>query len=159
MNQTIGQQIKKQIYLDDVRTPKENIWVVVRNYDEFVEVVTNIGLENIDVISLDHDLGDTAMTEYFTNVGPNYKLDYSNIVEKTGMDCAKWLVNHYFDNYITQESMSEKKLSGIVFPQVYTHSANPIGSANIMGYINNFWMNENQPQSCVRVNIPHFVKN
>lgn len=159
MNQTIGQQIKKQIYLDDVRTPKENIWVVVRNYDEFVEAVTNIGLENIDVISLDHDLGDTAMTEYFTNVGPNYKLDYSNIVEKTGMDCAKWLVNHYFDNYITQESMSEKKLSGIVFPQVYTHSANPIGSANIMGYINNFWMNENQPQSCVRVNIPHFVKN
>ncbi len=159
MNQTIGQQIKKQIYLDDVRTPKENIWVVVRNYDEFVEAVTNIGLENIDVISLDHDLGDTAITEYFTNVGPNYKLDYSNIVEKTGMDCAKWLVNHYFDNYITQESMSEKKLSGIVFPQVYTHSANPIGSANIMGYINNFWMNENQPQSCVRVNISHFVKN
>ena len=75
------------------------------------------------------------------------------------MDCAKWLVNHYFDNYITQESRSEKKLSGIVFPQVYTHSANPIGSANIMGYINNFWMNESQPQSCVRVNIPHFVKN
>ena len=159
MKQTIGQQIKKQIYLDDVRTPKEDIWVVVRNYNEFVEAVTNIGLENIDVISLDHDLGDTATTEYFTNVSPNYKLDYSNIVEKTGMDCAKWLVNHYFDNYITQESRSEKKLSGIVFPQVYTHSANPIGSANIMGYINNFWMNESQPQSCVRVNIPHFVKN
>ena len=73
------------------------------------------------------------------------------------MDCAKWLVNHYLDNYITQESRSEKKSYGIVFPQVYTHSANPIGSANIMGYINNFWMNEGQPQSCVRVNIPHFV--
>ena len=78
--------MKKQIYLDDVRTPKEDIWVVVRNYDEFVETVTNIGLENIDVISLDHDLGDTAMTEYFTNVSPNYKLDYSNILEKTYMD-------------------------------------------------------------------------
>jgi len=149
--------MKKQIYLDDVRTPKEDIWVVVRNYGEFVETVTNIGLKNIDVISLDHDLGDTAMTEYFTNVSPNYKLDYSNILEKTGMDCAKWLVNHYLDNYITQESRSEKKSSGIVFPQVYTHSANPIGSANIMGYINNFWKNEGQPQSCVRVNIPHFV--
>jgi hypothetical protein len=79
--------MKKQIYLDDVRTPKEDIWVVVRNYDEFVEAVTNIGLENIDVISLDHDLGDTAMNEYFNNVSPNYKLDYNNILEKTGMDC------------------------------------------------------------------------
>ena len=150
--------MKKQIYLDDVRTPKEDIWVVVRNYDEFVETITNIGLENIDVISLDHDLGDTAMTEYYTNVSPNYKLDYSNILEKTGMDCAKWLVNHYLDNYITQESRSEKKSSGIVFPQVYTHSANPIGSANIMGYINNFFMNEGQPQTCTRVQIPHTVE-
>ncbi len=149
--------MKKQIYLDDVRTPKEDIWVVVRNYDEFVDVVTSIGLKNIDVISLDHDLGDTAMTEYFTNVSPNYKLDYSNIVEKTGMDCAKWLVNHYLDNYDSQASRSVKKSTGIVFPLVYTHSANPIGSANIMGYINNFWMNQKQPQSCVRVNIPHFV--
>jgi len=43
------------------------------------------------------------------------------------------------------------------FPQVYTHSANPIGSANIMGYINNFYMNEAQPQTCVRVQIPHDV--
>jgi hypothetical protein len=97
------------------------------------------------------------MNKYFNNVSPNYKLDYNNILEKTGMDCAKWLVNHYLDNYLTQKSRSEKKSSGIVFPQVYTHSANPIGSANIMGYINNFWMNEGQPQSCVRVNIPHFV--
>ncbi len=43
------------------------------------------------------------------------------------------------------------------FPQITTHSANPIGSANIMGYINNFLMNEGQPQNCVRVQIPHTV--
>jgi hypothetical protein len=149
--------MKARIYLDDVRTPKEPGWTVVRNYEEFVDVVTKIGLENIEVVTLDHDLGDTAMQEYFNNVSPNYTLDYANIKEKTGLDCAKWLIDHYLDNYVTLESRREKRDSGIVFPNVYTHSANPIGSANIMGYINNFLMNEAQPQICVRVNIPHTV--
>jgi hypothetical protein len=51
----------KKIYLDDVRTPVDNDWIVVRSYDEFVEKVNEIGLENIELISLNHDLGDTAM--------------------------------------------------------------------------------------------------
>ena len=39
------------IYLDDYRTPIEHPegaeWLVVRNYDQFVDKVTEIGLENI----------------------------------------------------------------------------------------------------------------
>jgi len=27
---------KKRLYLDDVRTPVDEDWIVVRNYDEFV---------------------------------------------------------------------------------------------------------------------------
>jgi hypothetical protein len=150
----------KKIYLDDVRTPVNPDWVVVRSYDEFVGKVREFGFENIDVISLDHDLGDTAMNEYFNNVSPNYTLDYTHITEKTGMDCAKWLVDYYYDHYNLAEdliSRKNKKMLGITFPKVYTHSANPIGSANIMGYINNFLMNEAQTQDCVRVNIEHTV--
>jgi hypothetical protein len=60
------------IYLDDVRTPHQPIddveWIVVRSYDEFVSKVEELGLENIHMISLDHDLGVTAMKEYFDNV-------------------------------------------------------------------------------------------
>ena len=151
--------MKYNIYLDDVRTPNENSWVVVRNYDEFVNKVTEIGLGNIEVVSLDHDLGDTAMNEYFNNVSPNYSLNYDNIKEKTGLDCAKWLVNHFYDTNPEWIEINRviKREDGMVFPQVYTHSANPIGSANIMGYINNFYMNEAQPQTCVRVQIPHDV--
>jgi hypothetical protein len=149
--------MKKRIYLDDIRTPNDENWIVVRNYEQFVKVVTDIGLENIEIISLDHDLGDTAIEEYFNNVKPNYEINYSNILEKTGMDCAKWLVDYYLNKYDTLEGRVGKKSSGIIFPLVYTHSANPIGSANIMGYINNFLMNEGQSQSCVRVNIPHSV--
>jgi hypothetical protein len=148
------------IYLDDVRTPidKEN-WEVVRSYDEFVETVTKLGLENIETISLDHDLGDTAMNEYFTNVSPNYTLDYNKIQEKTGYDCAKWLVEHFYDKNPDWVLLGrlQKKTVGFNFPTVYTHSANPIGSANILGYINNFFMNEAQPQTCIRVQIKHTV--
>jgi hypothetical protein len=133
-----------RIYLDDVRTPIDGDWIVVRNYDEFIQKVDEIRLENIEVISLDHDLGPSAMKEYFNNVSPNYKLDYNNIDEKTGMDCAKWLVQRYYELSDTSH-----------FPQIYTHSANPIGASNIMGYINNFLMNERMAQTCVRVTIKH----
>ena len=151
---------KVRIYLDDVRTPVDEGWTIVRNYDQFVTQVMLIGLENIEVISFDHDLGESAMKEYYTNVSPNYKLNYDNILEKTGMDCVKWLINYYYDNYHLEEeliSRASKKALGIPFPQIYVHSANPIGSANIMGYVNNFLMNEAQPQSCVRVQIKHTV--
>ena len=133
-----------KIYLDDVRTPvdKES-WMVVRNYDEFVDRITKIGLKNIEVISLDHDLGDTAMAEWHKNVYHNYTLNYDNIQEKTGYDCAKWLVERWMD--------------GQPVVDVYTHSANAIGSANIMGYINNYRHINHLPQNCVRVKIEHTV--
>ena len=133
-----------KIYLDDVRTPvdKES-WMVVRNYDEFVDRITKIGLKNIEVISLDHDLGDTAMAEWHKNVYHNYTLNYDNIQEKTGYDCAKWLVERWMD--------------GQPVVDVYTHSANAIGSANIMGYINNYRHVNRLPQNCVRVQIEHTV--
>jgi hypothetical protein len=149
--------MKKFIYLDDTRTPIEERWILVKSYEEFVQKVEEIGIDNIELISLDHDLGDTAMQEYFKNVAPNYVLDYSNIKEKTGYDCAKWIVNKFYDKNPKRVRMSriDKKTYPIKFPEIVVHSANPIGSANIMGYINNFLMNEAQPQTCVRVQIPH----
>lgn len=143
-----------KIYLDDVRIPLDEEWIVVRNYDEFVSKVSELGFENITTISLDHDLGESAMEEYFNNVKPNYNLNYENIVEKTGLDCAKWLINYYYDNNLDKLRTNGK----ILFPEVFVHSANPIGSANIMGYINNFLMNERQNQNCIRVFVKHTIK-
>lgn len=136
--------MKKRIYLDDVRTPVDTEWIVVRNYGQFVAAIQLNGLENIEVISLDHDLGDTAMEEYYSNVRPNFTLDYTHIQEKTGLDCCKFL--------IAESLATEKPL-----PVVYVHSANPIGSANMMGYINNYYKNCRQPELCVRVNIEHTI--
>lgn len=135
--------MKHRVYLDDVRTPIDKDWIVVRNHEEFVNKVTEIGFDNIDLISLDHDLGDTAMLEWKRNVYHNYELNYSNILEKTGMDCTKWLVEQWLD--------------GKPVVDVVIHSANAIGSANMMGYINNFRHIHKFPQNCVRVQIEHTI--
>jgi hypothetical protein len=135
---------KVRIYLDDIRTPIEDDWIICRDYEEFVNKITEIGLDNIYMISLDHDLGETAIREYFKNVKTNYVVNYDNIHEKTGYDCAKWLVSESMDKNID-------------IPLVTVHSANPVGSANMMGYINNYLKNKRLPQNCERVKIPHTV--
>jgi hypothetical protein len=134
-----------KVYLDDVRTPIENDWEIARDYDQFVEVIQRIGLDNIEVISLDHDLGESAMIEYYNNVKDNYKLEYDNIEEKTGYDCCKFLVNLSMD-------------TNIPLPTIYVHSANPIGSHNMMGYINNYLKNCKLNQTCERNEIPHKIE-
>jgi hypothetical protein len=131
-----------KIFLDDVRMPVGDDWHIVRNYDEFVAHINLHGLENYEVISLDHDLGEGAMVEYYTNTKPNYELDYNRIAEKTGMDCARFLV---------AEAMNKK----IPLPTIYVHSANPIGAANMMGYVNNYFRNSKLPELCIKVNIEH----
>lgn len=133
---------KIYLYLDDVRIPTEGDWEVVRNYEEFVSHIQINGLENYEVISLDHDLGEGAMVEYYTNVKPNYELDYKRIPEKTGMDCVRYLISEAIDKKIT-------------LPKIYVHSANPIGAANMMGYINNYFRNKGLPEDCIKVNIAH----
>ena len=144
---------KHRIYLDDMRTPKPSDirwfvstpeWTVVRSYKEFVSKITEIGLENIELISLDHDLGDSAIKEWQTNVYHNYTLNYDNITEKTGMDCAKWLIEQWLD--------------GAPVCKVMVHSANAVGSANMMGWINNYKHIHRLEQDCTRWKPPHTIK-
>jgi len=132
----------KNIYLDDQRTPHNHHmdWVVVRNYDEFIATVQAIGLENIGLMSLDHDLGPSAISEWYRNVLKNYRIDYENITEKTGLDVVKWIV--------------EKWSSGSPVCKVMIHSSNCVGSANMMGIINNFKHLNRLPQDCKRWVVP-----
>ena len=132
---------KSKIYLDDVRTPIDKSWIVVRNYEEFVGKINEIGLENIELISLDHDLDETAMHEWHDGVVKNYSINYDNIKEKTGMDCVRWLVSQWKE--------------GKPVVEVLVHSANAIGSGNMMGYINNYLHLNRLPQNCIRVQIEY----
>ena len=58
------------------------------------------------------------------------------------------LISHVLSNH-------KKTIILLGVSRVQNTKKNPIGSANIMGYLNNFYMNEGQAQTCVRVQIPH----
>ena len=47
------------------------------------------------------------------------------IKEKTGYDCAKWLVEYCLDNDLS-------------LPKYQVHSMNPVGKKNILDYLSNF---------------------
>lgn len=63
-----------KLFLDDVRDPPDNTWVVVRSFDQATRVILAAqgSKDGIELISFDHDLG------------PG----------KTGYDLAKWLTAH-----------------------------------------------------------------
>lgn len=113
--------MNKKLFLDDYRIPlntysytKNQIylmdWDLVTNYNEFINYIINNGVP--DVISFDHDLGH----EHYTD---NPDIDYSQFNEKTGYDCAKWLIDYCLDNELEYPK------------QIYIHSMNPYGSLNI----------------------------
>lgn len=108
------------IFLDDYRSPEDVTWValpdvpyvVLRNYEEFVSYVE--GLEEQPLfIAFDHDLADA-----------HYAGDFSNPNEKTGMDCAKALVEIAMDKNWR-------------IPPFTVHSLNPVGKENIECYLEN----------------------
>jgi hypothetical protein len=149
-----------KIYLDDNRTPLDDSWIVVRDYEQFVKTIISIGdLSSIEIISFDHDLGITAIDEYFKNVIPNYNLDYDNITELTGYDCIKWLINYYYETNPDRLEMErkDKKVLPLGFPLVRVHSANPIGGANIIGYANNFYKNEGKEMASHYLKVEHTI--
>lgn len=128
----------KKLFLDDVRqvrdacyympNPKDywdGDWDIVRNFGEFVKYITENGLP--DLISFDHDLADFHY-EYKPEDYDNMTEDEMNMkfgsMEKTGLDCAKWLVEYCLDN-------------GLNIPDYFVHSANPLGKENIINYLEN----------------------
>ncbi|NCD06240.1 MAG: hypothetical protein EOL97_08980 [Spirochaetia bacterium] len=115
--------MKTFLYLDDERTPIEDYWIIVRNYEEFVDYIKKNGIP--DHISFDHDLHFEHYNDYVNNY-PN--INYDLYEEKTGYDCAKWLCEY------CDEHQLEIKSVGV-------HSFNEIGSNNILQVINNYKTN------------------
>lgn len=113
---------KTLLWLDDCRDPFENPdWLIfspigkdinvvwVQSYTEFVDWISKNGLP--DGICFDHDLGDEIIGEAIDG--------------KSGMDCAKWLVEYCMDN-------------SLKLPSYNVQSANPVGKENIIGLLENF---------------------
>jgi len=93
---------------------KNEKWIVVKSYNEFIDYITNFGCPTF--VAFDHDLSD----EHY-----DYSLDESTYKEKTGFDATKWLCEYCQDNKIK-------------FPRYIVHSMNIVGSDNIIKYIENY---------------------
>jgi hypothetical protein len=132
-----------KLYLDDIRMPamsakhypnlssvylKED-WVIVRSYQEFVDVVTEKFAQGAwpSFISFDHDLADEHTKFFYENGGWDSppQPDYTEFKERTGLSAAKWLSYFILDN-------------SLPVPGYEVHSANPVGRENIRGFLNNF---------------------
>ena len=128
-----------KIFIDDIRNPENCIsymysrigalnpiyleeWKIVRNYNEFVKHIKENGLPTH--ISFDHDLADEHYDASMYDGLERYNEHLNTCVEKTGADCAKWLVE-----YLNEYSLK--------LPICIVHSCNPIGSENIKNILNN----------------------
>jgi phage anti-repressor protein len=116
--------MEKVLWLDDLRDPSQGqfkIWLNlafgenldvtwVKDYDEFVKYFKKNEMPY--AISFDHDLG-------------NEITDQPELNEKTGLDCAKWIVDYCMNNAVR-------------LPKYFVHSANPVGRENIQSYLDNY---------------------
>lgn len=131
-----------KLFLDDIRNPVHcisymhlrigrknpiymgNDWAICRNYISFVNTIESMGLP--EFISFDHDLADEHYTATYDLALPEEWEEYykEEKREKTGYDCAKWLVNYCLDNKLE-------------IPEYAVHSDNAIGAQNIISYLQN----------------------
>src|SRR5690349_6428977 len=113
------------LFLDDERVPSvvtwdaefpspDMPWNIVRNIDEFKQFIDTY-LPKITHIAFDHDLG----PDHYPWNGNKHDDG------RTGMDCAKYLVEQCIDRNIT-------------LPRFSVHSLNPAGRENIRALLNNF---------------------
>jgi hypothetical protein len=102
-----------KLFLDDIRFPVDQGWIIARTYDEAVNVVKTLGIPQ--KISFDHDLGLNSLS---------------------GFDFAKFIVEY--------DMLNDEIDNTFVF---VVHSANPVGSENIKGLLNNYIKFKNEQAS------------
>lgn len=98
-----------KLYLDDIRNPSDNSYVLARSVEEAKSLIEAYGIPLY--ISFDHDMGEDADGKLCS----------------TGYDLAKWLV---------EQDMNKK--SGIHIFSVFdfeVHSMNPVGAENIRSFL------------------------
>jgi hypothetical protein len=93
-------------------------WKIIRNYNQFVDFIEHNWEHHKafpSIIAFDHDLADE---HYGAPINSKFK-------EKTGMDCAKWLIDFCVENKLT-------------LPSHIVHSMNTAGRDNIHYLLENF---------------------
>lgn len=109
-----------RMYIDDLRNPPDRSWVVVRSVEAAQAYISEYGFPYL--ISFDHDLGMKG------KLLPSGLWVGEEVDLPSGYDFAKWLV---------EQDMDKPWMAAVDFKYI-VHSANPVGAANIYGYLNNY---------------------
>jgi len=124
----VDNKLRSCLYLDDQRTPTQTIpgyhpWIV------------------------DHDLAEEHMDDYFKQFAEKgfQQPDYESYKEKTGMDCANFVVE-----YCQRMKVSLKYCA--------VHSHNPVGAANIQSFINGFKKHMDETEDCFLMKPPFRIE-
>lgn len=117
----VPSQMSYKLYIDDLRNPPDRSWVVVRSVAAAQEYIEAYGFPSF--ISFDHDLGMKG------KILPSGLWVGEEEEQPTGYDFAKWLC---------EKDMDEPWMSRLKF-SYQVHSANPVGAANITGYLDNYF--------------------
>jgi len=126
-----------KLYLDDFRNPDHSTrfmydriglesriysmesWLVVRNYQEFIEAIKKHAGE-LTHVSFDHDLADGHYHKNMQEGVLNYEAEsFEDDSNKTGYHCAKFFKEYYEEH-------------NLELPVMYVHSMNPVGTQNII---------------------------
>lgn len=138
-----------KIFIDDTRIPLDCIkhkseeifynkdWEIVKTFDEFKALLDHIVLndlfQEIELLSFDHDLADEHYHSSMMDPDHSNESLYPTFLEKTGLDCVKYLIDVCLDH-------------GFTMPKYIVHTQNPVGYIKIESMLDNFvkFQNENK---------------
>lgn len=121
-----------KLFIDDQREPNQVFkttsnkeWEIVRNYNSFVEVISEKGLPFM--VSFDHDLSPEHYRPSMYDTDKHYTKYYNDgtFREKTGYHAAQWLVTYCLDRDTD-------------LPKWNVHSMNPVGKENITSLLDSY---------------------
>lgn len=108
----------RYLFLDDVRTPQDETWEIVRTVEEFSRWIQDNGVP--EIVSLDHDLGEQMI--YRGQSAEDYEELRGQSKELTGLDACQVLLAFCKDY-------------GDVPQNIFIHSANPVGAERMEQYL------------------------
>ncbi len=98
-----------KLFVDDIRSAPDKSWDIARS---FIEAINLLTLNNYEVVSLDHDLGDINNAEGR---------------ERTGYDVLMWMLDRKYTG------------SAYVPETVIVHTANPPARLKMQGIVDRYW--------------------
>ena len=117
-----------KLYIDDLRTPLDDTYVIARTLKDAQELVLTYGVPMF--ISFDHDLG----------------MGDDGEILPSGYDFTKWLVEMDMEGTIIIPRGFDFKV----------HSQNPVGAQNIRQYLRNYLDFKEKNENLCGRKIPHF---